>query len=317
MSEAIDDDKLPEQFYIEYLYGGGEYNDFGIAWNSTASKETQNDFINFIKNKSRFKINYNMIISNMNYISYLYISRNNFNNVDFVNKDYPNHDMDICSYAKWARAPMISKKLIKEKYPEIYQLLLKGQDVVIAWTMGHHTSYCRKKVVMCDFLESRINHDLFSTFRYMRLLIHKLKDDGGDEWIPDEVMNSLNIVFWYIVKFGNAEWYNNTSNNKYIDNKNKLSFSAYFKGQITNRYSKFVDEIYDKMNDTLCEFHFFMNRIIDAYKAKYHHNPILSFNIDNPSLLYIAEEYRSGKCISDEETLHNIVEHLFKIEEAA
>lgn len=268
-------DGLPEQFYIRYYYGEPTYRSLGMsASNHLSTKETQEDFVDFIKNKSRFKSDYDTITSNMNSIGYLFIDPCSIYNIDDVDDD-----MDTCSYEKWERSPMISKKIITERYPEIYQMLLNGRKVVIAWVMGHANSHCKEHVNKCDFLESRINHDLFSTFRYTRLLLNHLKSDG-DAWFPDEVSDPLDTVFWYYC--WRVDWCAS-----FDEDDNIFCFDTSLKERLADYYSTFVW----KVLCALCDFHAFMRRTDDSC-----HNP---FDIENPQTLHVIEQYIRQK--SDEE----------------
>ena len=191
MSENI---TLSKRFYINTNFGCGKYNSFGMIINPLNIEETHEDFREFIKNDSIAKINWCHILSNINYIDVLYLDPN-----DSDNRIIPeNENIDTDKSYDWFRCPMISKELV-EQNPKVYQMLKNGHKVIIAWCLHRHASYCKENCNDCDFIESRLNNNLFTKFRLMKLLVNKISQ-RNITWLtlhPSEIIKPIDAIFWY------------------------------------------------------------------------------------------------------------------------
>ena len=185
---------LPERLYIHHHISDGELNPL-------MGSEMQSDFINFVQNKSMYRAEDSMIISNMDHISYLYLDPLSSDNTSTT--EY--YDVIKLREAEYGQlhaiySPLIiSTDYIKNEYPDIYELLIKGNKVVICWSLAHQDCYCKEHGYISDFLESRLNKDLRLNFSMMRLLLNKMEfmshtDVNG--YFPHVLRNPVEICFW-------------------------------------------------------------------------------------------------------------------------
>ena len=97
------------------------------------------------------------------------------------------------------RPLIISTDYIKNEYTDVYELLIKGNKVVICWSLAHQDCCCKERGHILDFLESRLNKDLRLNFSMMRLLLNKMKfmsHTDANGYFPHKLCNPVEICFW-------------------------------------------------------------------------------------------------------------------------
>ena len=297
-------DNLPEYFFIESHYGSGYYNNFGVAFNYLASQATQDDFINFIKNESEYKTNADLIISNMNYISYLFISPTHNNN-NWAERDHNR------------QKHFISKQLLKEHYPKMYEMLLNKHQVIIAWCMGHHDeSFCKKDVYCCDCIESRINHDLYHKLYYMNELKHRLTEEHHLTCVTDQTIKAHETVFWHTVPYlgvydddlayyyeGVKEYLNSIFTKDIAEIYRRLCPLMRFDIFVDNCGSKYLDKQSDYLESIGKDV---AHMIIDCF----------SESLDDPMYMYVLEQgtqHFEDIGYKDDDIIDEIVNHIMQM----
>lgn len=226
--------------------------------NVLAERATQEDFINFIRHKSfhKFYEESALITSNMNRISFLYIDPNN------------NTTTNINTH------PTISKQLIKETYPDIYEQLLRGHKVIIAWMLSDHKPHCADGVYVCEFIESRIKHNIVSIFHYMRLMLQSMNlvfnECGDKEWVPDNIRSPIDSIFWYgrMAKFAAG----------------MNDFEHVIKEELSQLFITNVDDIYAHMSGVI-DYFTFVERVNKEY------DEVDGANFDDSCTIYLVEQY--------------------------
>lgn len=300
-------DNLPNYFFIESHYGFNAYNNFGLIFNPIVKRETQDDFIDFIKNESEYKSNANLILSNMNYISYLFISPTHCDNDCFRDE----HEK-LCDY--------ISKQLLKERYPKIYDLLLHEHKVIIAWCMGRHDeSFCNECVYCCDCIETRIKNNTyyFGEYALMRKLEHVVAkristDDIYGSCMPTDIATATESVYWS----GNLRGYVDDEDNpdyemalwELINDSFKYNKNYIYQGLCPlKRYCEFKDELCKKFDNKEIDYLKFINKYTDDYNIG---------EWDTTMCKYVDEQYKQHYSTNDydsEEVIDEIINHLMQM----
>jgi len=215
---------LPERLYINYYLSHGKYNGVGMFTNPLIYKETQDDFIDYICNDSDFKEYSSVILSNMCYISYLYLNPFEINNKHQPESYDINKLYKIDHVPSYSEEAMISTNELKTNYPKIYEKLTKGKKVIICWCLHHHdSSYCKENVDCVEFIESRLNKEFYINKLMMKLLIWIMNWKFGTlrNYIPLKLYKPLDVYFW--CQELNVEDYENLKSmvseyvNKYVD----------------------------------------------------------------------------------------------------
>lgn len=246
--------ELPTKYYVNYHVAKGEYNDFGTIWNPISEKQTFEDFTDFIKQKSEWKINAAHILSNLNYISFLYLDPKDVDNDSQPDRyDVENFDSaDLYYYYKW---PMIPANYLKSNYPDVYERLTKGQKIIIAWCMCNHSdSFCKEKTYYVDCMESRLVTSLHVQFLMMDLLMRRLNPEDS-LYVPDEIVKPSEAWFWN---------YNQCLDVYFIDTDDEDEDKDGIYKYIDDYFTNYRHEIHDRLY-MLRTVNDFCDNVIDSF----------------------------------------------------
>ena len=134
------------KYFVNVEIRNGAYIEFGHK-NTNIYKKTINAFVKYIQDEARFNVNSRLILNNMNYISFVYISCDYEDNtvVHTNDNDKPLFRGDI----KW----------LEKEYPHIYNELLENKQAIIGYALISHKKENRDDYDTVDLIESRIKRN--------------------------------------------------------------------------------------------------------------------------------------------------------------
>ena len=134
---------MVERYYVNVEIRSGEYIEFG-AHNTNIYKHTTNAFIKYIQEEATFKINSRLILNNLNFMSFIYLSTEY--NDETVIKNTPT-DKDLYKgNLQW----------LKIKYNDIYNELIDNKQVVVGYMLVYDNIRNTPGYRTIDIIESRI-----------------------------------------------------------------------------------------------------------------------------------------------------------------
>ena len=249
--------KINKHIQLNFGYGNGRF-EYTYNSHNPNEKDLIDNFLKWLKNKSIFRMNYmnyNMIIRNLNYLSYLYLIRSNDASVNLTLKPE-------------------QEEYISNNYSDVIQELDTFGSVIVSYAIIHQEERLNNEFDCVEILESRIRNLGLATY-----LLKSYEDFSKRHVIPRVISFEISVTFWekYFIytNFEDELFDENKEAKKYLSPQfqpyNKLKYEILK----IRRYRSLVNEIikeyvYKKFNND--EIRYLYKIIFDKFISNYFHN---------------------------------------------
>lgn len=197
--------KINKPIKLKFVYGDGSFSNDGCIQIEDIGIE---NFQKWLKNEAIFCMNYDMIIRNWNYLSYIYLFTSEFPSGDIS----LNHEQE---------------EYISNNYPDVIQELEKYGQAIVSYALIHQTSYLNDEFDCVEILESRIRNLGLASY-----LLKNYEKRSGRHVLPICLCPETSVTFWrrYFIytDFEDEFIFQNDEAKKYlsplIKNDNKLGY---------------------------------------------------------------------------------------------